>query len=174
VKTKEKINLVWLKRDIRTQDHLPLDLAENEDLPYLLFYCFEPMMLAYPDCAERHLRFIYQSIFDVDSKLARFNKKVTVFYAEAVEALSFIFKHFEVQQMFSYQESGIKITWDRDKAVKLLCTKNRVPWNEVQKAGVQRGIQNRKLWDKQWYLEMNKPFVQNRWSIGWNGRKHRR
>ena len=39
------INIVWLKRDIRSQDHLPLQKAEESDLPYLIIYLFEPSII---------------------------------------------------------------------------------------------------------------------------------
>ena len=30
--SKQQINIVWLKRDLRSQDHLPLQLAEESGL----------------------------------------------------------------------------------------------------------------------------------------------
>ena len=41
----EKINVVWLKRDIRTKDYLPLKSALESDLPVLLVYIFEPELV---------------------------------------------------------------------------------------------------------------------------------
>ncbi|HAR19889.1 MAG TPA: deoxyribodipyrimidine photolyase, partial [Cytophagales bacterium] len=47
--TKIPINIVWLKRDIRSQDHLPLKMAEESGLPYLIVFMFEPTILSHPD-----------------------------------------------------------------------------------------------------------------------------
>ena len=44
---KKSINIVWLKRDLRTQDHEPLLLAEQSTLPYLIVYFFEPSLIQY-------------------------------------------------------------------------------------------------------------------------------
>ncbi|WP_370652604.1 deoxyribodipyrimidine photo-lyase [Sediminibacterium sp.] len=55
---REPINLVWLKRDLRTQDHGPLHAAEQAGLPYLIVYLFEPSIIRYPDTSERHLQCI--------------------------------------------------------------------------------------------------------------------
>ena len=38
---KQKINIVWLKRDIRVQDHLPLYMANNQKTPYIVVYIFD-------------------------------------------------------------------------------------------------------------------------------------
>ena len=35
-----EIQVVWIKRDLRTQDHLPLFLAEQSELPYLIVFIF--------------------------------------------------------------------------------------------------------------------------------------
>ncbi len=35
---KKAINIVWLKRDIRTQDHAPLNMAEQDELDYIIIY----------------------------------------------------------------------------------------------------------------------------------------
>ncbi|MGB5584544.1 MAG: deoxyribodipyrimidine photo-lyase, partial [Gammaproteobacteria bacterium] len=38
----EPVNIVWLKRDLRTLDHAVLDAAEKVCQPYLIIYVFEP------------------------------------------------------------------------------------------------------------------------------------
>ena len=44
---KKVLNIVWLKRDLRTQDHLPLAYAENAAEDYIIIYIFEPSALEY-------------------------------------------------------------------------------------------------------------------------------
>jgi len=66
--SKQQINLVWLKRDLRSQDHLPLHLAEESGLPYLIIFVFEPLMMDYPDTSLRHLQFQYQSLLQLNKK----------------------------------------------------------------------------------------------------------
>ena len=64
VKDKKRINIVWIKRDIRTQDHAAFEAAEQSRIPYLIIYLFEPSLLAYPDSSLRHQQFIYHSLID--------------------------------------------------------------------------------------------------------------
>jgi len=40
--SKETVNIVWLKRDLRSQDHAPLLKSEREGIPYHIIYLFEP------------------------------------------------------------------------------------------------------------------------------------
>jgi len=160
--TREKINIVWLKRDIRTRDQKALHAAESASLPYLIIYLFEPKLMAYPDTSLRHLQFIYHSIHDFDSKVSKFNRKVDVLHCEAMEAFTFINSKFEIQEVFSYQESGTRITWDRDKTMARYFKSLNITWKQFKKGAVIRGSKNRKGWEKQWYQTMTSPITQNR------------
>ncbi|MFT5878015.1 MAG: deoxyribodipyrimidine photo-lyase, partial [Dokdonia sp.] len=53
---RQAINIVWLKRDIRSQDHEPLQIAESAGMPYRIMYVFEPSQINYPDTSLRHLQ----------------------------------------------------------------------------------------------------------------------
>ena len=59
------INVVWLKRDIRTRDHAPLQAAEESGLPCLILYLFEPELMQHPDAAWRHHQFVFGSIAEI-------------------------------------------------------------------------------------------------------------
>ncbi|MEN2282619.1 deoxyribodipyrimidine photo-lyase [Algoriphagus sp. SE2] len=159
-----QINLVWLKRDLRTQDHEPLREAEKAGLPYLIIYLFEPSIISLPDTSERHLQFIYHSIKELNRSLKIYNRKVDVFYSEFEPALDYICQKYEVRQLFSYQESGVKKTWERDKNVKKILLKKGIKWREFQRDGVIRGIRNRAGWDKSWYSIMCQPIIENTFS----------
>lgn len=164
MQNRQPINIVWLKRDLRTQDHAPLQAAEQAGLPYFIIYIFEPSIIQYPDTSIRHLQFQYHSITQLNKKLANYNRQVTLFYAEALEAFQEIVEQYNIQTIFSYQESGTQITYNRDKAVKLFCKTNQIEWKEFQRDGIIRGIRNRKDWDKNWYATMHSPIIQNSFS----------
>lgn len=152
---KKKINIVWLKRDLRTQDHDPLFFAEKENLPYLILFLYEPALIHYPDTSLRHLQFCYHSIKQMNDTLSPHNKNVIQLYGEALTVFTHLFENYEVNKIFSYRESGIRKTWDRDKVIANLCHENKVQWEEFQRDAVLRGIQNRLGWDKAWYAKMN-------------------
>lgn len=162
---KEKINIVWLKRDLRTQDHTPLFFAEQSKLPYLIIYIFEPSVLQHHDNSLRHNQFVYASLKELNSTLSAFEKEIAIYYAEAIHIFENLNESFEIECIFSYQESGIQLTWERDKAVKLFCDNQNINWKEFQRDGIIRGITNRDGWDKAWYVTMSKPITKNTYSI---------
>ena len=137
------VNIVWLKRDIRSQDHEPLFKAEADGIPYIIIYLFEPTLIDYPDTSRRHLQFVYHSILELNKTLEPFNKCIDVFYGEAIDVFENICLQFEIKKLFSYQESGTQISWARDKMISLFCKEHKIYWEESQRDGIIRGIKNR-------------------------------
>jgi deoxyribodipyrimidine photo-lyase len=158
---RSKINVVWLKRDLRTQDHLPLHLAESAALPYLCVFFWEPTLMALPDCAIRHLRFQYQSIQNIDQKWKEPGNQVFMLETDALEGFRWLASVYEIHSVFSHQETGGQVSFDRDKALKRFFKSEGIQWKECQRDGVVRGLQNRQGWDQKWKSVMDTPVVEN-------------
>ena len=159
------INIVWLKRDLRTQHHQPLHQAEQSEMPYLIIYIWEPNIINYPDTSLRHLQYQYHSIKVMDKLLKPFNKSVTLFYAEALEVFNCIQEKYTIQNVYSYQENGVGITYKRDIAVAKHFAKHKINWVQYQQNGVVRGAKNRDGWDKQWYVTMHSTLIANTYKV---------
>jgi deoxyribodipyrimidine photo-lyase len=147
----EPINLVWLKRDLRLTDHAPLADAATRPEPLSLIYCFEPELLDDPHYDERHWRFIWQSLDDLDRVLAPLGGKVHRLWGSVTALLEEIDRSRPVAGLFSHQETGLAVTFERDKAVADWCRTRGVPWHESPTGAVQRGLPDRRRWDRDWY-----------------------
>ncbi|OAQ38406.1 FAD-binding protein [Pedobacter psychrophilus] len=152
--TKEKINIVWFKRDLRFTDNEALYFAQKSDLPILLIYCFEPSVMAYADSDIRHWRFVYQSLMDMQIKLKELHSEIYIFHQEIEAVLKTIQTHYQIQHIFSHEETGNKITFDRDIWVQKFCDKEGINWNQYQQFGVIRGLKSRKNWQQKWEEKM--------------------
>jgi deoxyribodipyrimidine photo-lyase len=151
------VNIVWFKRDLRFTDHAPLYFATKEHLPVLLVYFFEPSVMAYDDSDARHWRFVYESLQDMQKKLIDKNTQVHVFHNEVESVFTEIVKHYAVKNVFSHQEVGNKVTYDRDIAMQLFFKKNDIVWQEFQLNGVIRKLKNRNKWQEKWQNYMTSP-----------------
>ena len=160
---KEKINIVWFKRDLRLSDHQPLKNAFSNGLPTLLFYNFEPLLLEDAHYNERHWRFVYQSIVELNNQLARFNACVYIFNLNMNDLLESIKTQFEIVNIFSHQEIGLNNTFERDKAIKAWCQHNHINWQESQTGAVIRGKKNRNNWNERWQQTMQAPIAVPNW-----------
>lgn len=148
--SKKAINIVWFKRDLRFTDHEPLYLAQQENLPTLLIYFFEPSVMNYDDSDVRHWRFIYESIQELNSKLKTYSTEIYCFHNEVQFVLNQLIDTFEIKNIFSHQEIGNKLTFDRDIAVQKLLEENNICWKQSQMHGVIRKLKSRKDWDIKW------------------------
>jgi len=152
--TKPAINIVWLKRDLRLQDHEPICNAIANGLPTLLLFVFEPLLINDEHYSERHWNFIKQSIKDINQKLEEHNTSVFCVEEEFTHVLSKLQQFWVVKNLYSHQETGIRITFERDKTVKRFCKNNLINWHESITNGVDRGLRNRELWRERWEFFM--------------------
>ena len=151
---KPEINIVWFKRDLRFTDHAPLYFAQHDAAPILLLYCFEPSVMAGPDSDVRHWRFVHQSLQNMQQKLTDVNGLLYLFHNEVLTVLAAIEKAYCIKTIFSHQETGNKLTYDRDKAVKVFTQQHNIQWKEYQHNAVVRGLKSRKNWDALWTQTM--------------------
>ena len=154
--SKQEINIVWFKRDLRLHDHAPLSKAIEAAKPLLLIYIFEPELLADPHYSLRHWRFVWQSLKDMQ-QAKNLNFTLAVIHQDAQDAFRQIFRFFEVHSVFSYEEVGIRKTFDRDLSLKKLFKSKGVIWDESPYAGIRRALKNREGWAKYWHQQMYAP-----------------
>jgi deoxyribodipyrimidine photo-lyase len=155
---RQRINVVWYKRDLRVSDHQPLKLAEEAGLPILLLYVFEPILLRDPHYSERHWRFVTESLIDINRKISG---KVSVANSDLIDALMRINQEYQIDSIFSYQETGLANTFARDKSVKIFVKEKNISWFETQTAAVIRPCNSRNSWHKHWQQVMKAELIDN-------------
>ncbi|MDX6183654.1 deoxyribodipyrimidine photo-lyase [Flavobacterium sp. Fl-77] len=153
--SKKEINIVWFKRDLRVTDHEALFTAQQQDLPILLLYCFEPSVMNYDDSDLRHWRFVYESLNYLQQSFDKASAKIHVFHQEAGFVLEELSKRYVIKNIFSYQETGNKVTFERDIAIQKYCFEKNIIWKEFQTNGVVRKLKTRSDWDKRWNHAMS-------------------
>ncbi|MBS7233853.1 deoxyribodipyrimidine photo-lyase [Flavobacterium psychroterrae] len=151
---KKKINIMWFKRDLRFTDHEPLFLAQQENVALLLVYFFEPSIMAYDDSDVRHWRFIYESLQEMQSKLKSFDTQIYYFHNEVQTVFEHLYSLYDVQTVFSHQEIGNKVTFDRDIAMQSFFDDHNIFWKQSQLHGVVRKLRSIQDWDNRWEKTM--------------------
>ena len=158
---KQRVNLVWLKRDLRTSDHEPLFLAEKSGLPYLVLFLFEPSLCQRPDTSLRHLQFQYFSLQQMNQVLDSHKAEICISYTEANDFFKWITQHYAIDTVFSYRESGTLQSYQRDIQIQKFFNQNSIVWKECQRDGILRGLKNRKNWDELWVEVMSQKCFSN-------------
>ncbi|MGB5982003.1 MAG: deoxyribodipyrimidine photo-lyase [Nonlabens sp.] len=155
--SREQINIVWFKRDLRILDHEPLSLAAKSELPFLCIYILEPIIINDAHYSERHIHFIKESLQELRTELESKGAPFLIIQESAPEVFELLDHQFEIKNVFSYQETGLWITFQRDLTLKKCFNEKNINWHESVANGVFRGLKNRKTWKDGWIDFMNKP-----------------
>lgn len=147
--------VVWFKRDLRLLDHEPLVKAIATGEQILLLYSFEPLWTTDAHYSEKHINFIKQSLEDLQRQLLSNDTKIVVVAHEILSVFNILHQTAPISHIFSYQETGMLMTYERDKSVLKWCKSNDVIWEESIQNGVFRGIKNRKAWKNDWVAFIN-------------------
>ncbi len=159
------INLVWFKKDLRLTDHAPLQQACREGLPVLLLQVFEPSLMQSPDSDARHWRFIYESVQDIQQRLQARGLRLYSFYGEVRDILDALREQFTIRILFSHEETGNALSYQRDKAMAQYCRRHDIRWVEAPTNGVIRGRNHRKGWADAWMKTMTDNTAEPDWNL---------
>lgn len=159
----KRINIVWYKRDLRLHDHMPLQAAVTAGLPVLLLHLFEPALLQAADSDARHRRFVFESVTELQQLLQPGNVQLCSLHADALPVFEQLCEAFEVYTIFSYEETGNAISFERDREVAAFLKRKGIEWKEYPTNGVQRGIRNRDNWSRNWHNIMNHETAVTEW-----------
>ncbi len=149
---REKVVVVWFKKDFRLRDHRPLYEASLSGEKILAVHLTEPSLLQNGDSDPRHLNFIYQSVNDINKQL-QFTF-IHLCFGEATQVFSILFEQYEITCVYSHEETGNHLTYQRDKLMKDWFTFHKITWLEFPTNGVIRGLRNRDTFHQQWQQRM--------------------
>ncbi|MFN3590248.1 MAG: deoxyribodipyrimidine photo-lyase/cryptochrome family protein, partial [Spirosomataceae bacterium] len=110
-----------------------------------------------PHYSHRHWHFVWESLQDIQREIQLINPKQKVLIAQG-DALTIFQKIHEIhpiQFIFSHQETGLSISFERDKSVKKWTKNKNIQWLEFQSNGIVRGCKDRENWVKDWHTFMH-------------------
>jgi deoxyribodipyrimidine photo-lyase len=150
------MKIVWFKRDLRLLDNEALHTALSTSGKVLLLYIFEPSLTNDCHYSKRHFDFVKQSLEALQKEIAPFKTKILIVEGDALTVFEKLNELLPITHLFSHQETGIKLTFDRDIEVAKMCNTKNIIWHEFITNGVVRGLKNRQSWKEDWYDYMDK------------------
>ena len=160
---KEKIILVWYKRDLRISDHMPLSeamkSARSKRISVIAFYSFEPRVVEAPDFSPFHRQFIEDSLQDLSKSLMTLSVPLLVFTKSLSDTLKCILEHYDIEHIYSHEETGNAITYDRDIMMGKYLRSRDIPWTEYPTNWVVRRLKSRDAWSQIWNARMIVPIL---------------
>lgn len=135
--------LWWVKRDIRLEDNLALTAAINECRMVLPVFFFEPGVYLARDASAFHLQAQISALTDLQHSLRQRGVELLVVHADLPFGLQALQREFAFTHIFSHEETGAAVTYERDIAVGEWCEENGIVWREFPQSGVVRALSKR-------------------------------
>ncbi len=159
------MDIVWLKKDVRVQDHGPLSAVGRCRNPFLLLYVYEPDQLSHHSVHGSHIKFTNEGLMDLENHIkekyldSHNSEKniVTYRYGEITKVLSEIHRAKTVARLLAHMETGHLCSYARDNRVRAWCKRNGVIFLEFNQTGVTRCLKNRDDFTKHFNNFMQKP-----------------
>ncbi len=153
-----KLGVVWFKRDLRVFDHAPLVEAvkHREVLP---LYVYEPEIIRAPDYSVPHLQFLNECLHDLDQALSARGSPLVVQFGEITHVLKRVLETYGPFSLYSHEETGNAISYERDKRVAAWCAAHGIEWKEFPTNGVVRRLASRDDWATIWMERMRQPVL---------------
>lgn len=151
---REHINVVWLKRDLRLQDNEAIFKALKSKKRTIILYVFEHIILNDKHYSERHFNFIKESLKDINVQLLDYDTKVLTVTSDITNAFNQLQEFYRIDTIYSHVETGLLVTYNRDKEFTRYCRNNFIQWIENKNNGVERGLVNRDNWFENWETYM--------------------
>eukprot|EP00930_Biecheleria_cincta_P100684 TRINITY_DN92298_c0_g1_i1.p1 TRINITY_DN92298_c0_g1~~TRINITY_DN92298_c0_g1_i1.p1 ORF type:complete len:685 (+),score=97.92 TRINITY_DN92298_c0_g1_i1:164-2218(+) len=140
------MDVVWLKRDVRLHDQVPLATAVASGRPFMLLFLYEPDQMKHESVHGSHVAFVNEGLQEMEERLRQLaggskdDRYLTTMVAEATEALEKIHNARKIGRLLSHQETGHGVSFARDKRVSRWCRAHGVEWQQVPQSGVVRGL----------------------------------
>lgn len=151
-------SIVWFKRDLRLHDHAALTSALKNG-PVLCLYIIEPSLWSAPDVSAQHYQFALESLRELYAALKQRGALLYVVTGEVVEIFQKIHEKNPFTSIFSHEETGNWLSYQRDLAVKKWAREKTVQWHEFAQFGVVRRLKNRNLWKENWDRHVSMPIL---------------
>ena len=152
------MDIYWFKRDLRIQDNSALYEASKQKC-ILPLYIFEPELWKQQDHSYRHYAFLVEALTSLSHEMETTNSNLNILVGDAVGIFDKLCKVYNVERIWSQQETWNLWTYNRDKAVASWAKKNKVKWLQKPKNGIVRNLDNRDGWSRSWYSVMSAPIV---------------
>lgn len=147
---KQKIQIVWLKKNLRILDN---QCFANLDplIPTIAVYFFESRIISCPDYSDFHLQFTFWSLLQLEISLKELNISLLYLPYNAKEWFEYLCEYFEIKKIFSHEETWNLESYQRDKQVFSHCKMSHIDIVEYPTNGIVRKLKSRDRWDSIWH-----------------------
>lgn len=122
-------------------------------------YVYEPEVIHAPVHDPSHLQFVKECLHDLDDRLRGLGVRLHVLHGDLPDVFEHLRRALGPFALWSHEETGIGLTYARDRRVADWCRARGVAWTEFPQFGVFRPLRDRDGWAARWRERMTKPLA---------------
>lgn len=142
------VSVVWFKRDLRVSDNPALVEAIRSKNPVICLFNLEPERLQREDVDSIHIEWELDCLVHLQKSLEAIGGRLLFNFGNVEERLHELHLTYQIEHLYSNEETGLQWSWDRDKNVTKWSKDNGVGFTEFPSNGVIRRLQTRDNWKK--------------------------
>ncbi|MEH2217399.1 MAG: FAD-binding domain-containing protein [Nostoc sp.] len=120
------MHLLWFRRDLRLTDNEIVTLASANNAAVLPFFIIDPWFYQWVDVGKGRVRFLFESLENLDSNLQKLGSKLILFEGNSVEIIQ------ELTQQLTQQGHRPKLYLNRDVQVEYGISRDKTVVNLYQ------------------------------------------
>lgn len=151
-----EVHIVWLKRDLRIQDHAALHAAAKVGA-VLPIFTWDASVWSCPDYSKQHVMFVRECLATLKTDLQGMGLDLFESSDGILHVLNHLVKSHRIAGLYSHEETGNQHTYALDIQVANWCRQHQVIWHEYAQTGVVRRLKNRDNWNAVWQKRMSAP-----------------
>lgn len=128
VKTKQKINVFWFRRDLRLNDNVGLFWSLKTEIPTLPLFIFDKRILKNLDENDLRVCFIHKTLAELKEKIQSSGSDILILHDNIESAWKVLLENYDINSVFTnedYEPQAIQ----RDKSVERLLKNKKVNFN---------------------------------------------
>ena len=129
----------WIKRDFRIFDNECVHSALKECGEVLPFFCWETKIIEAVDFSLFHLQAQWQALEELSGNIQKREGSLYVVRGELIEKMEELYQKYPFTHLFTHEETGNLISFQRDGEVACWCRTRGVVWKEFTQSSVLRG-----------------------------------
>ncbi len=126
-----KINIVWIRRDLRLRDHTALSHALSNGLPSLLVFIFDPNILEELPRNDARVSFIHERLLKMNQSLESKGSSILCYHATPLQAWITITQQFDVAHVFVNKDYE-PYARERDEEVERFLLQKNIAWHSFK------------------------------------------
>lgn len=129
---KQKINIFWMRRDLRLEDNHALYRALSSGLPVRILFIFDDQILGkLDDKSDRRVTFIIERLKHLNHHLSGYNSGIEILKGNPKEVFKQVFDEFDVEGLYLNRDYE-PYAEERDTTIRDLCLESGISFQSYK------------------------------------------